>query len=805
MHRTFLVKKTSKGLRGGRTQLLAFEHMSSRLQVFDPDRFQDVQNVGAGSHAMIFAAWDRDLERRVALKISLQDTLLDVLGSEHLRALDIDAGLRQYMDEIDDASSRRYSILREARLLAKIEHPNVISILDVGVLDGSVTMVLPLLRRGPLSDEAMAGSWREVLDTALAIGEGLAAIHDAGLIHRDLKPNNILFDERGRPRISDLGLACRLDDEAAMADWPGTRAYMAPETRAQHHRDPRDDLYAYCVVVFQMLHGHMPFATEAARVEGQLSRIDRENGPPSALLEVLARGLHPHMDGRYPNMPALLADLREAAAPARPRRWSWLAAGLAASVALATLASSATTVWTESCGDLDHELNWDTRTASELRGALASPASSSALDRWAGRWARARAQECALAKRGERSRPSPCLAREREHFEATVDALHDPSRRLGLDEAALIAELPAPERCLDDPSEELRETNGVLELRELAQEVELLVIGADPSEAELSLGVYMARALALGSRYDVAHALLWRGELRRRSGDHVEAQRDLVLAHERAAELDASELAASALLGLAELASDLDQPRAVEAYATAARAAFARECPERVAEVDIVHGLGLREGDAEDRERALGLLRGALDTRERQFRLHGGDRDRVAEAYEALARGLLYAGHYEEALAITQHGLSLAHERTRALQESKVIALIKLGHHDEAERVAEALINPLIEAADHAGAAAAFGSLSAAFRDAHELQAAKNLHVLMCREANATNIAYPGQDHSSQSAQSRVPSGNCAMLAQKLQRQRKSDPNSPTKRIDSWFQCSPDQTPHERENPATPT
>ena len=310
--------------------------MAHALHILDPDRFQDVQSVGAGNHATVFSAWDSELERRVAIKVSTQDMLLDMFGSERLSELGIADGLQELVNELGAAAGQRYTLLREAKLLAKIDHPHVVPILEVGLLDGAPAVVMPLLDGGSLDERGcegnLDGDWREVLRVAIQIGTGLEAIHRAGVLHRDFKPNNVLFDGRGRALVVDLGLACPMRDEAAMADWPGTRDYMAPETRAQSFRDERDDIYAYCTVVFQMLYGHMPFASRDARVHGRVSKIERPGGVPARVHEILTRGLAPAAANRWPDMSTLLEQLRrvEAASDKRPRRWTWFASGAAA-------------------------------------------------------------------------------------------------------------------------------------------------------------------------------------------------------------------------------------------------------------------------------------------------------------------------------------------------------------------------------------------------------------------------------------------------------------------------------------------
>ncbi len=319
--------------------------------------------LGEGGMGVVWAAHDPDLDRAVAIKV--------------LRYAQASTQLRQ-------------RLLREARAMAKLKHPNVLTVYEVGTVGDRDYIAMELVD-GKSLDGWLATKPPEeyVWDAILAAGRGLAAAHDAGVVHRDFKPHNVLRSRDGRVLVTDFGLARGLLGEGDSAsvdvatplpdasetpgldatvqapvrsgsgisprnsdsvlDAPltqtgaliGTPAYMSPEQYRGAPPDPRTDQFAFCVTAWQALTGERPFkgqtieemrAAVGGGVAGVAAKIPRD------VRAVLARGLDPIADKRYPTLEALLDDLeRVAAIPRRRRRLLYVAASL-------VLIAAATTV-----------------------------------------------------------------------------------------------------------------------------------------------------------------------------------------------------------------------------------------------------------------------------------------------------------------------------------------------------------------------------------------------------------------------------------------------------------------------------
>jgi len=289
------------------------------------ERYLVLGTLGEGGMGAVYGAYDPLLRRRVALKVIRGDR--SVGGEPDAR------------------------LVREARAMARLSHPNVLPVYDVGHAEGGVFIAMELCEgqtlRGWLDSPR---PWAEVLDAFVRAGRGLAAAHAEGLVHRDFKPDNVMIDGRGRVRVLDFGLVApwsamassrseelgvpedeRLDEATRLTRDGralGTPLYMAPEQHAGREVDGRADQFAFCVALYTALYGQRPFAgqTVADLVEDKRRGAPKPPGTrvPRGLWRVLRRGLMRSPDDRWPTMHALLDALGGVAAARR--RW-WMLGG----------------------------------------------------------------------------------------------------------------------------------------------------------------------------------------------------------------------------------------------------------------------------------------------------------------------------------------------------------------------------------------------------------------------------------------------------------------------------------------------
>ena len=307
-------------------------------------RFVIVAELGAGGMGVVFAAHDPMLDRQVALKV--------------MRG----AG--------DDAEEDRGRMLREGQAMARVTHPNVITVYEVGELGSMVFLAQELLDGGTLAQWlAQPHAQRAILDKFIAAGRGLAAAHAAGLVHRDFKPDNVLLGKDGRVRVADFGLARALGTDALVGPTQrgggppredsvtrspmdrltrtgavmGTPMFMAPEQHEGRRADERSDQFAFCVALYHALYGDWPFAGKTAIaladnvINGVLQPPPPNKKVSPRLRKILLRGLSVDPAARYPSMDALLAELESL-----PRRGSGKRIALAVGAAVLVAGAAVT-------------------------------------------------------------------------------------------------------------------------------------------------------------------------------------------------------------------------------------------------------------------------------------------------------------------------------------------------------------------------------------------------------------------------------------------------------------------------------
>ena len=267
-------------------------------------RYNVVETLGSGGMADVYLAHDEVLDRDVALKVLNRRLSGDEEFVERFR--------------------------REARSAATLSHPNVVQIYDRGEAeDGASYISMEYLPGGTLEDRISRDApmdSRVTLEVAVQIAEALGAAHEGGVIHRDVKPQNVLVTRTGDVKVADFGIA-RAESAGTMTGNAvlGTAAYMSPEQAAGRPVDPRSDLYSLGVVMYEMLTGEPPF-TAGGSISAAMQHANETPIPPKsknpdvpeATDDLVIRLLSKNPDDRPPSASALADDLRRLAQERTP-------------------------------------------------------------------------------------------------------------------------------------------------------------------------------------------------------------------------------------------------------------------------------------------------------------------------------------------------------------------------------------------------------------------------------------------------------------------------------------------------------
>jgi len=265
-------------------------------------RYNILEQLGEGGMATVYKAFDTRLETDVAVKVIRTDNL----------APNVLARTRKRFE-------------REAKALAKLTHPNIVKVIDYGEQDGRPYLVMEYLPGGTLK-QAMGGKvipWQEAVSLLCPIAQALEDAHKRGIVHRDVKPSNILITESGQPMLSDFGIAKILEAEetqelTATGAGVGTPEYMAPEQGLGQKADHHADIYALGIVLYEMVTGRKPFqadtpmAVVVKHINDPLPRPTRfVSGLPKNIERILLKALAKDPKNRYKSMGGMAAALEK--------------------------------------------------------------------------------------------------------------------------------------------------------------------------------------------------------------------------------------------------------------------------------------------------------------------------------------------------------------------------------------------------------------------------------------------------------------------------------------------------------------
>ncbi|HET6581840.1 MAG TPA: serine/threonine-protein kinase, partial [Nannocystaceae bacterium] len=639
-------------------------------------RYVVIDRIGEGGMGVVYAAYDPELDRKLALKLLHQAT-----G--------------------DRAEARRTRLVREAQAMARLSHRNVIAVHDVGTVDDHVSAApnraaaLRSSPSGPLVFVAMEfidgqslaqwlatpRPWRVVLDVLVQAGRGLAAAHDAGLVHRDFKPDNVMIahdadaeHDCGRVVVTDFGLAraAGTADESS-AQHPldlvprlaargslaatvtvqgaimGTPAYMAPEQHEGRVADARSDQFAFAVALYEALYRQRPFAGDDLASLAYNVTTGRVREPPASspvpgwLCKVVVRALTVAPEGRYPSMHALLAELSRDRS-VRPRWWA-VFLGVGASAATGLYAGVMLETEPAPCTGAQDEIEgvWNPERKDEIHAKFVAtglpyaeeqwPTVRAELDGYAKAWSVAYVDACEDTHvRGEQSEAlldtrMLCLGRRLADFDAVVDLFANADASVVGGALAAVQGLPHLRSC--EQVEALLDPVPPPEDPQMAGRVE-------------SLRPELARVAALG-----------------RAGLHevgLGAARDLVA---RTAETDYGPLHGEALEHLAAFEQAAGQWAEAETHLREAVTAGIRGHADMIAARAAVELVGVvgRTPARKDDAVAWAELAEALLVRA------GGDPDLEIALFDSRARMLESAGMLVEARAQLERLLAIRERR----------------------------------------------------------------------------------------------------------------------------------------------
>jgi len=616
-------------------------------------RYVVIDRVGAGGMGVVYSAYDPELDRKVAVKVLRRGAPF---------------GASQNTSE-----KQRDRLMREAQAMAKLSHPNVITVHDVGTFEGQVFLAMEFIDGQTLGEwiKQTPRTWREVLKVFVAAGRGLAAAHAVDLVHRDFKPDNVLIGNDGRVLVMDFGLARpaagKTGSFSAVGEVPsqqvltasltqtgalvGTPAYMAPEQLSSSRTNPLTDQFSFCVALYEGLYGKRPFQgrsfAELASnlVSGSFAPPPRDANVPALLRRVVFRGLAIEPEQRYATMDELIAALRHD--PFRMwRRWGAvvLPAGLFLVGAIAYQRTQGPNV--RYCEQVDELLDgvWDDEQRASVKQAFmatdrpfatdALNATTRSLDEYATRWVQMQGDACRDQLSGEQPQAvlalrMHCLERRRaslrtvsellaEADAAVVEGAIDAAR--GLPELEICGDLDALTQSVPAPPDDPELREAVAEIERMIAEARVLRVAAKYTETEALMRQALVRAKEIDYRPIEAEALTVLATALERGGQLAEAETTYHRALSAALAGGHARVMGEVSVGLVWLTGGPERPLdEAERWATHGLAALEPLGPMPELQAQLNHALAIARLNHGELERAEHAVERVIEIREAAF------------------------------------------------------------------------------------------------------------------------------------------------------------------------------------------
>ncbi|MFT3697905.1 MAG: serine/threonine-protein kinase [Kofleriaceae bacterium] len=596
----------------GGTMTLDEGDQSGPVAAFSPGtsiaHFRIVKELGRGGMGIVLEAHDPDLDRRVAIKV------------------------------VREGSSSR--LVREAQAMARLAHPNVVTVYEVGELAGTEMFVVMELVTGSTLGEWLKTerSWREIVIAFAAAADGLQAAHRAGLVHRDFKPSNVLVDHDGRVRVSDFGLA-HSEDTLAEGSEPiaGTLAYMAPEQRAGRVVDARADQYSFGIALQDAL---------------------AHKKPPRRVQKAIARALSIDPDDRWPAMASLAHELRKAL----PRRRVAMIGGalVLAAVALFLIVEPSRGA-VVSCADgaqlVDQVWNVQAKATTLAQFQRAAPGIDTThairlVDDWSSAWKLGRRAACTVDE-PLRSARVGCLDRELAALSAQVGVWADALPAIVEQSASTAARLPNVDACaLETTSTSIHPSV----VSRVAQ-IEALTRSGQMSAALSEVPGLLTIARASGRPRDLATALTAAGKAEYEYGKYADAEAHFREAAQQAGEARDDVLLVDALVHEAGTKVEAGAPLDALGLLDAATAVGVRIGGDTREVIASTRGNALFE--AGRIEEAIAVYRSIIPATEARAMRDPSSRIDLSNLFGQLASALRQSDDYEGAADLERKAIAL--------------------------------------------------------------------------------------------------------------------------------------------------